>query len=93
MQDPATQTVKQVFREMGSRSLQYAKNFAMIGLVFAATECAIESHRAKNDWKNGTLAGGLTGGAIGLRAGVRAGVFGALGFAAFSSAIEYYLRK
>jgi len=43
MHDPATQTVKQVFKDMGSKSFAYAKNFAILGLVFAATECAVES--------------------------------------------------
>lgn len=43
MHEPGTQTVKQVFKEMGTRSMQMAKNFAVLGVVFSATECAIES--------------------------------------------------
>lgn len=43
MQDPAQQTVKAVFKDMGTKSFAYAKNFAVLGLMFAATECAIES--------------------------------------------------
>ncbi|KOX75672.1 Mitochondrial import inner membrane translocase subunit Tim22 [Melipona quadrifasciata] len=95
------QTVREVFREMKTTTLGYAKNFAAVGCVFSAIECAIESfhfiisfhYRGKSDWKNGTYAGGLTGGIIGLRAGVKAGLIGAAGFAAFSTAIDYYMHR
>ncbi|KAK1127767.1 hypothetical protein K0M31_003254 [Melipona bicolor] len=87
------QTVREVFREMKTTTLGYAKNFAVVGCVFSAIECAIESYRGKSDWKNGTYAGGLTGGIIGLRAGVKAGLIGAAGFAAFSTAIDYYMHR
>ncbi|XP_044762987.1 mitochondrial import inner membrane translocase subunit Tim22 [Coccinella septempunctata] len=87
------QTARQVFREMKTTTLSYAKNFALIGALFSAVECSIESMRGKSDWKNGTYAGGVTGGLIGLRAGVKAGVIGAAGFAAFSTAIDYYMHS
>ncbi|XP_017764114.1 PREDICTED: mitochondrial import inner membrane translocase subunit Tim22 [Eufriesea mexicana] len=87
------QTVREVFREMKTTTLSYAKNFAVLGCVFTAIECTIESYRGKSDWKNGTYAGGLTGGIIGLRAGIKAGLIGAAGFAAFSTAIDYYMHK
>jgi len=76
---------------MKVKTLSHAKNFAIIGAMFAATECSIESVRAKSDWKNGTMAGGVVGGFIGLRAGIKGGILGAAGFAAFSTIIEYYL--
>lgn len=87
------QTARQIFKEMRTATHSYGKNFAMIGAVFSAVECTIESCRGKTDWKNGTYAGGITGGVIGLRAGVKAGVLGALGFAAFSTAIDYYMHQ
>lgn len=39
----ATPTLKDVWREMRSRSANYAKNFALVGLIFSAVECRIES--------------------------------------------------
>ncbi|CAF4190057.1 unnamed protein product [Rotaria magnacalcarata] len=80
-----------VWREMRTRSMSYAKNFAMVGLVFSTVECNIESYRAKSDIRNGTYAGFVTGGLLGLRAGFQASVYGAVGFAVFSTAIEYFL--
>ncbi|XP_056638943.1 mitochondrial import inner membrane translocase subunit Tim22 [Diorhabda carinulata] len=87
------QTARQVFREMKTTTLGYAKNFALIGALFSGVECVIESTRGKSDWKNGTYAGAVTGGLIGLRAGVKAGVVGAMGFAAFSTVIDYYMHS
>lgn len=37
------QTAREIFREMRSTTHGYAKNFAMIGMVFSAVECAIET--------------------------------------------------
>lgn len=65
-----TQTAREVLRDMKNTTLGYAKNFAMIGAVFTAIECTIETQRGKSDWKNGTYAGGVTGGLIGLRGNV-----------------------
>lgn len=89
--DYQKQTVKSVLLDMKTRTLSQAKNFAILGAIFSITECTIESYRAKTDWKNGTLAGGFTGGCLGLRAGIKGGIIGAVGFATFSTIIEYYL--
>lgn len=43
MTAPEQQTAKAVLRDMGSKSLSMAKNFGILGLMFAATECAVES--------------------------------------------------
>uniref|UniRef100_A0A3P9DN82 Mitochondrial import inner membrane translocase subunit TIM22 n=1 Tax=Maylandia zebra TaxID=106582 RepID=A0A3P9DN82_9CICH len=87
-----TPTAREVLKDMGQREMSYAKNFAIVGAMFSCTECIIESHRGKSDWKNAVYSGCVTGGAIGFRAGLKAGVLGCRGFAAFSAAIEYYLR-
>ncbi|KAI4502894.1 hypothetical protein M0802_001938 [Mischocyttarus mexicanus] len=87
------QTAREIFREMKATTHSYAKNFAAIGLVFTAVECTIESYRGKSDWKNATYAGGMTGGLIGLRAGVKAGLISAIGFATFSTVMDYYIHK
>jgi len=90
--DAKQQTAREVLRDMKATTMSHAKNFAIVGAMFASVECAIETYRGKSDWKNGTSAGAVTGGLIGLRAGVKAGLLGAAGFAAFSSVIDYYMR-
>lgn len=37
------QTAREIFREMRTATHSYGKNFAVIGAVFAAVECTIES--------------------------------------------------
>lgn len=37
------QTAREVFREMRTATHSYGKNFALIGMVFSAVECTIES--------------------------------------------------
>ena len=99
---------------MGSRSFSSAKNFGLVGAIFAGTECCIEGvsvdstgmavfwivlrkifmqYRAKNDLTNGIAAGCLTGGALGAKAGPQAAALGCAGFAAFSAAIDTYMRS
>lgn len=48
--------------------------------------------RGKNDLKNGVAAGCITGGILGAKAGPQAAGVGCVGFAAFSAAIDYYMR-
>ena len=49
-------------------------------------------YRGKNDMKNGIAAGCITGGVLGAKAGPQAAAVGCAGFAAFSAAIDYYMR-
>lgn len=37
------QSAREVFREMRATTHSYAKNFALIGMVFSAVECTIET--------------------------------------------------
>lgn len=80
------------FRDMGSRSYSTAKNFGAVGALFSGIECGIEGLRAKNDLANGVAAGCLTGAILARNAGPQAAAVGCAGFAAFSAAIDTWLR-
>ena len=86
-------TMKEVALEMKNRAWSTGKNFALIGIMFSAIECNIESYRGKTDLYNGFLSGFATGGILGLRAGVKTGLFGGVSFALFSVAIESLLMS
>lgn len=90
---PLREQLKHGLKDMGSRSYSSAKNFGKIGALFSATECGVEALRAKNDIKNGTIAGCITGGILAAPGGPQAAAIGCAGFAAFSTAIEIYLRQ
>ncbi|CAD6500229.1 BgTH12-07412 [Blumeria graminis f. sp. triticale] len=90
---PLREQLKAGFKDMGTRSLSSAKNFGKVGAIFAGTECCIEGFRAKNDVVNGILAGCITGGALAAPAGPQAAAVGCAGFAAFSAAIDMYMRR
>lgn len=77
---------------MGSRSYLSAKNFALIGAIYSGTECCIEGFRAKSDLQSSVAAGYITEGALAYKAGPQAAALGCAGFAAFSAAIDYYMR-
>lgn len=92
----ATMTTRQqmvfTIKDMGSKSYSTAKNFAVVGALFAGTECIIETYRGRNDVWNGVSAGFITGGILSCRAGPQAMLFGSVGFAVFSAGIDYYIR-
>ena len=49
-------TARETLRDMGRKSKSYAKNFAIVGLMFAGSECMLESVSATLQmrvWRNG----------------------------------------
>eukprot|EP00096_Caligus_rogercresseyi_P002041 TRINITY_DN1372_c0_g1_i1.p1 TRINITY_DN1372_c0_g1~~TRINITY_DN1372_c0_g1_i1.p1 ORF type:complete len:184 (+),score=56.67 TRINITY_DN1372_c0_g1_i1:442-993(+) len=86
-------TAKETLLDMRNTIGSSAKNFAIVGLLFATTECAIESYRGKSDLSNAVYSGFATGGALGLRAGPVGALWGGCGFAAFSVAIDYFMHE
>lgn len=80
------------FKDMGKRSFGSAKNFMLIGAMYSGTECCVEGYRAKSDLTNSVAAGCITGGALAFKAGPQAAALGCAGFAAFSAAIDAYMR-
>lgn len=89
---PIRQQLKHGLKDMAKSSYSSAKNFGMIGAIFAGTECCIEGLRAKNDIWNGVIGGCLTGGTLARNGGPQAVGLGCVGFAAFSAAIDSYMR-
>ncbi|KAK0383539.1 hypothetical protein NLU13_9450 [Sarocladium strictum] len=90
---PLKQQLKMGFKDMGQRSYSMARNFGKVGALFAGIECGVEGLRAKNDLANGTIAGCLTGGILAKSAGPQAVAGGCVAFAAFSAAIDMYMRQ
>lgn len=84
---------KETLIDMGKTISSHAKNFAMIGFMFAGTECLVESYRGKSDLNNAVYSGFITGGLLGMRAGPMGAVWGGTGFAAFSLAIDYFMHE
>ncbi|KAI5838080.1 Tim17/Tim22/Tim23/Pmp24 family-domain-containing protein [Morchella snyderi] len=89
---PLKEQLRRGFKDMGQRSYSSAKGFGLVGAMYAGSECCIEGFRAKNDMYNSVAAGCVTGGALGVKAGPQAAAFGCAGFAAFSAAIDYYMK-
>lgn len=85
------QKIMQGFKDTGVKSWSWGKNFAMLGGMFATTECFIEKYRAKTDIYNGVAAGCITGGALAAKGGPQAAVIGCGTFAAFSAVIDYVM--
>ncbi|PNY26459.1 Mitochondrial import inner membrane translocase subunit tim22 [Tolypocladium capitatum] len=90
---PLRQQLRVGFKDMGTRSFSMAKSFGKVGALFSGIECGIEGLRAKNDLGNGVAAGCLTGGILAKNAGPQAVAGGCLAFAAFSAAIDAWMRQ
>jgi hypothetical protein len=89
---PVREQLRRGLKDMGSKSYSSAKNFAMIGALYSGTECCIEGYRAKSDLYNSVSAGCVTGAILAYKAGPQAAALGCGGFAAFSAAIDAYMR-
>lgn len=89
---PWRQQLRHGFRDMGQRSWSTAKNFGKVGALFSGIECGIEGYRAKNDLGNGVAAGCATGALLARGGGPQAAAVGCAGFAAFSAAIDAWMR-
>jgi len=89
---PVREQLKRGLKDMGAKSWSSAKNFAMIGGIYSGVECTIEGFRAKSDLKNSAMAGCITGAGLAYKAGPQAVLLGCGGFAAFSTAIDAYMR-
>jgi len=85
-------TVKDALKYNWKRMKSSGKSFGVLGLMFCATECGIESYTGYHGVENAVGSGAFVGGILGLRAGVQPAVFGAVGFAAFSYVIDIYMR-
>jgi len=89
---PVREQLRAGLKDMGKKSYSSAKNFAMIGALYSGTECCIEGYRAKSDLYNSVSAGCVTGALLAYKAGPQAAALGCGGFAAFSAAIDAYMR-
>ncbi|KZT21066.1 Tim17-domain-containing protein [Neolentinus lepideus HHB14362 ss-1] len=87
------QKAAEVFKEMGRNMWKSGKGFGKVGALFAGIECVIESYRARNDMVNPVAAGFVAGGILARNAGPTAVVGGGVAFAAFSAAIDMFLRR
>ncbi|KAK4093554.1 hypothetical protein Purlil1_1888 [Purpureocillium lilacinum] len=90
---PLRQQLKMGFKDMGTRSYSMAKNFGKVGALFSGIECGIEGLRAKNDLANGVAAGCLTGAILAKNTGPTGMAGGCAAFAAFSAAIDAWMRQ
>ncbi|GMH41057.1 hypothetical protein BSKO_08967 [Bryopsis sp. KO-2023] len=95
MPNEDTRKAREVFRDMvksaRSKSVSYAKAFGGIGLLFAGSECVIETYRAKHDAYNSAYAGCFSGGFLARSGGPKVMCFGCASFAAFSVMIDRFL--
>ncbi|KAG8857910.1 Mitochondrial import inner membrane translocase subunit tim22 [Serendipita sp. 407] len=99
----------EMFKDMGRGMWRTGRSFGRVGALYSGVECVIESvcafvgahgysmtdsqYRARNDMTNAIAGGFVTGGILARNSGPRGAIAGAIGFAAFSTAIEMYLRR
>lgn len=103
------QRARDILRDTGRNMWTSGKSFGKIGAIYASIECVIESvgfissilavfldqaqYRAKTDIANSVGAGFLTGGVLARASGPKAAFGGGMAFAAFSAAIDLFMRR
>ncbi|CAG7854145.1 Mitochondrial import inner membrane translocase subunit TIM22 [Serendipita indica DSM 11827] len=87
-----TKTIE-MFKDMGRGMWRTGRSFGKVGALYSGIECIIESYRAKNDMTNAVAGGFVTGAILARNSGPRGALAGAVGFMAFSAAIETFLRR
>lgn len=76
------------FRDMGRGAVWYGRSFAVVGLLFAGSECVVEKARGRTDVYNGLVGGCAAGAMMSYKGGALGMLVGCTGFAAFSLVIE-----
>jgi len=87
------QKTAEIFKEMGRGVWRSGRGFGKVGALYQGIECVIESYRARNDMVNPVAAGFVAGAILARKSGPKASLGGGLAFAAFSGAIDLYLRR
>ncbi|KZV84637.1 mitochondrial import inner membrane translocase subunit TIM22 [Exidia glandulosa HHB12029] len=87
------QKTSTLFKEMGQGMWRQGKSFGRIGGMYTMVECIIEGYRAKNDMVNPVAAGFVTGAILARASGPRAALGGGAAFAAFSGAVDLFMRR
>lgn len=92
---PATsmQSTKEFFIQTGRSMYSSGRGFGKVGALYSGIECCIESFRAKNDIVNPVVGGFLAGGILARNTGPQTAFGSAIAFAAFSGAIDLFLRR
>jgi import inner membrane translocase subunit TIM22 len=89
---PTRVVIREMLKNMRSRSVSYAKGFATMGFLYSGAECVVEKYRAKHDKLNSVYAGCIAGGIMAHGAGPQGMAIGCATFAAFSAAIEHFME-
>ncbi|KAF8608122.1 Tim17-domain-containing protein [Ceratobasidium sp. AG-I] len=88
-----TQKTSEFFKSTGRSMWRSGSGFAKVGALYSGVECCIEGFRAKNDITNAVAAGFVSGAVLARQSGPRAAAGGGLAFAAFSAAIDLFMRR
>eukprot|EP01128_Nolandella_sp_AFSM9_P011573 TRINITY_DN8346_c0_g1_i1.p1 TRINITY_DN8346_c0_g1~~TRINITY_DN8346_c0_g1_i1.p1 ORF type:complete len:173 (+),score=35.81 TRINITY_DN8346_c0_g1_i1:22-540(+) len=85
--------VKESWRLSAVTARQNAPVFARMGLMWAGSECVLETVRGKSDMYNGVTAGCFTGGVLAIGGGPAGMAMGCLGMGAFGFGIDAVMHN